>query len=132
MGCEREIPLLGHLLMILVRGFALRGAIEFQDGVDTDFPDALGKGGLLCAEGEFPLVFAAAEFAFDGDVRAFGVVKSNASVSETKPTPRCCSSWRVASGSARKQASLLRKIHAAFESARTPIVERSENRIAAR
>ena len=65
-------PLLGHLLMILVRGFPLRGAIELQDRVDTDFPDALGKGGLLCADGEFPLVFAAAEFAFDGDVRAFG------------------------------------------------------------
>src|SRR5437879_1491327 len=58
--------------MILVRGFPLRGAIELQDGVDTDFPDALGEGGLLCADGEFPLVFAAAEFAFDGDVRAFG------------------------------------------------------------
>jgi hypothetical protein len=27
--------------MILVRGFALRGAIELQDRVDTDFPDSL-------------------------------------------------------------------------------------------
>ena len=63
---------MGHLLMILVRGFALRGAIELQDGVDADFLDSLGDGGLLCADGEFPLVFAAAEFAFDGDVRAFG------------------------------------------------------------
>ena len=34
-------PLLGHLLMILVRGFALRGAIELRDRVDTDFPDSL-------------------------------------------------------------------------------------------
>ena len=69
---EREMPLLGHLLMIHVRGFALSGAIELQDRVDTDFPDSLGEGGLLCADGEFPLVFAASEFAFDGDVRAFG------------------------------------------------------------
>ena len=66
-----EAPPTGHLLMILVRGFALRGAIELQDRVDTDFPDALGEGGLLCADGEFPLVFAAAEFAFDGHMRPF-------------------------------------------------------------
>src|SRR4051812_30759295 len=33
-------PLLGHLLMILVRGFALGGAIELQDRIDTDFPYA--------------------------------------------------------------------------------------------
>ena len=64
-------PLVGHLLMILVRGFALRGAIELQDRIDTDFPYALGEGRLLGADGEFPLVFMAAEFAFDGDVRAF-------------------------------------------------------------
>src|ERR1039457_1743771 len=32
--------------------------------------------------------------------RPAGVVRSSASVSETKPTPRCCSSWRVASRSA--------------------------------
>ena len=49
---EREMPLLGHLLMH-VRGFALSGAIELQDRVDTDFPDSLGEGGLLCADGEF-------------------------------------------------------------------------------
>ncbi len=58
--------------MILVRGFALRGAIELQDRVDTDFPDSLVESGLLGTDGEFPLIFAAAEFAFDGDVRAFG------------------------------------------------------------
>jgi hypothetical protein len=46
--------------MILVGSFQLCGAIERQDRVDTDFPDALGEGGLLCADGEFPLVFAAA------------------------------------------------------------------------
>jgi hypothetical protein len=28
----------------LVRGFAFGGAIELQDGVDTDFPDSLGEG----------------------------------------------------------------------------------------
>ena len=33
-----------QLLMILVRGFALRGAIELQDRIDTDFPEALGDG----------------------------------------------------------------------------------------
>jgi hypothetical protein len=54
-----------------LRGFTLGGAIELQDRVDTDFPDALGEGGLLCADGEFPLVFAAAEFAFDGHMRPF-------------------------------------------------------------
>ena len=32
--------------------------------------------------------------------RPAGVVRSRASVSETKPTPRCSSSWRVASRSA--------------------------------
>jgi len=54
--------------MILVRGFALRGAIELQDGVDTDFLDSLGDGGLLSAHGEFALVFMAAEFALDGHI----------------------------------------------------------------
>ena len=72
MECKGRCPLLGHLLMILVRGFALRAAIELHDRVDTDFPDALSEGGLLGADGEFPLVFAAAKFSFDGDVRAFG------------------------------------------------------------
>ena len=57
--------------MSLVRGFTLDSAIEFQDGVDTDFPDSLGDGGLLCADGEFALVFVAAEFALDGDMGAF-------------------------------------------------------------
>jgi hypothetical protein len=32
----------------------------------TDFPDSLGEGGLLCTDGEFALVFVAAEFALDG------------------------------------------------------------------
>ena len=63
---------MGHLLMILVRGFALRGAIELQDGVDADFLDSLGDGGLLCADGEFALVFMAAEFALDGHMGALG------------------------------------------------------------
>ncbi len=60
------MPLAGHLLLILVRGFAFGGAIELQDGVDTNFPDSLGEGSLLCADGEFALVFVAAEFALDG------------------------------------------------------------------
>ena len=58
--------------MILVRGFAFGGAIELQDGVDTDFLDSLGDGGLLSAHGEFALVFMAAEFALDGHMCAFG------------------------------------------------------------
>ena len=58
--------------MSLVRGFTLGSAIEFQDGVDTDFPDSLGEVGLLCADGEFALVFVAAEFALDGYMGAFG------------------------------------------------------------
>ena len=35
-----------HLLLILVSSFALGGAIKLQDGVDADFPDSLGEGGL--------------------------------------------------------------------------------------
>jgi len=66
------MPLAAHLLLILVRGFALGCAIELQNGVDTDFPDSLGEGGLLGADGEFALVFVAAEFALDGDMGAFG------------------------------------------------------------
>ena len=57
--------------MSLVRGFTLGSAIELQDGVDTDFPDSLGNGALLGAEGEFALVFMAAEFAFDGSASFF-------------------------------------------------------------
>jgi hypothetical protein len=57
--------------LILVRSFGFGGAIELQDGVDTDFPDSLGEGGLLCADEEFALVFVAAEFALDGDMGAF-------------------------------------------------------------
>jgi hypothetical protein len=69
---KRRCPLAGHLLVILVRGFTLGRAIELQDGVDADFPDSLGEGGLLCADGEFALVFMTAEFAFDGNMGAFG------------------------------------------------------------
>jgi len=58
--------------LILFRGFAFGGAIKLKDGVDTDFPDSLGEVGLLCADGEFALVFVAAEFALDGDMGAFG------------------------------------------------------------
>jgi hypothetical protein len=35
--------------VILLRVFTLGRAIEFQDGVDTDFPDSLGDGRLLIA-----------------------------------------------------------------------------------
>jgi len=66
------MPLAGHLLLRLVRGFTLDSAIEFQDGVDTDFPDSLGDGSLLCADGEFALVFVTSEFAFDGYMSPFG------------------------------------------------------------
>ena len=67
---KKEMPLSGRL-QVLVRSFGLGRAIEFQDRVDTDFPDSLGDGGPLCADGEFALVFVAAEFAFDGHMRAF-------------------------------------------------------------
>src|SRR5215813_14912983 len=50
----------------------LGGAIELQDGVDTNFPDSPGDGGVLRAAGEFALVFVTAEFAFDGHMGAFG------------------------------------------------------------
>ena len=69
---KKEMPLAGHLLLSLVRGFTLGNALEFLDGVDTDFPDSLGNGGLLCADSEFALVFVASEFAFDGYMSAFG------------------------------------------------------------
>jgi hypothetical protein len=39
--------LAGHLLVIVVRGFTLGGAIERQDGGGTNFPDSLGDGGFL-------------------------------------------------------------------------------------
>ena len=65
-------PLAGHLLLILVRSFAFSCAIEFQDGVDTDFPDSVAEGGLMCADGEFALVFVAAEFSLDSNMGAFG------------------------------------------------------------
>ena len=58
--------------MILVRAFTLGGAIELEHRVDADFPDSLSDGGFLCADGEFALVFMAAEFAFDGHMGAFG------------------------------------------------------------
>jgi hypothetical protein len=51
---KRRCPLAEHLLVILLKGFALGGAIEPQDGVDTDFPASLGDGRLLFADGEFP------------------------------------------------------------------------------
>src|SRR5260370_41998401 len=70
--CEKRCPLAGHLLLIRVGGFEFGGAIELQDGVDTDFPDSLGEGGLLCADDEFALVFVAAEFPLDGYMGAFG------------------------------------------------------------
>jgi hypothetical protein len=69
---QRRCPLAGHLLLILLRGFTLGSAIKLQDGVDTNFPDPLGDGSFLCADGEFALVFMAAEFALDGHMRAFG------------------------------------------------------------
>ena len=50
----------------------LGGAVEFQDGVGSNLPDPLGDCRLLGADGEFALVFVAAEFALDGDMRAFG------------------------------------------------------------
>ena len=56
---KKRCPLAGHLLLILVGDFAFGCAIELQDGVDTDLPDSLGEGGLLCADGEFALVFVA-------------------------------------------------------------------------
>ena len=72
MELKRRCPSAGHLLLILVRDFAFGCAIELQDGVDTDLPDSLGEGGLLCTDDEFALVFVAAEFALDGYMGAFG------------------------------------------------------------
>ena len=68
---EGRCPLVGHLLLILV-SLGTGGAIQLQHGVDPDFPDSLSESGLLCADGEFALVFVAALFAFNGDVGAFG------------------------------------------------------------
>jgi hypothetical protein len=58
--------------LILVGGFEFGGAIQLQDGADTDFPGSLDEGGLLCADDEFALVFVATEFALDGYMGAFG------------------------------------------------------------
>jgi len=40
--------------VILVRVFALGGAIELQNGVDADFPDAPGDGGLVAETADVP------------------------------------------------------------------------------
>ncbi len=48
------------------------GAVELEDGVDADLPDTLRDGRPLVADSDFALVFVAAQFAFDGNVGAFG------------------------------------------------------------
>jgi hypothetical protein len=54
----REMPL-SERLLALVCSFGLGRAIRvFRTGVDTDFPDSLGEGGRLCANGEFALGIA--------------------------------------------------------------------------
>jgi hypothetical protein len=58
--------------VLLVSSFGLGGTIQLQHGVDADFPDSLGECGLVSANGKFALVFVAAQFAFNGDVSAFG------------------------------------------------------------
>ena len=44
-------------------------AVEFQDRVDSTWPDPVGGCRLLGADGEFALVFAFAEFALNGERR---------------------------------------------------------------
>ena len=45
---RRSCPLAGHLLVVVVSGFALSGAVESQDGVDANFPDSLGDWSSGC------------------------------------------------------------------------------------
>ena len=56
----RKCPSAGHLLVAVVSRFPLSGAVEFEDGVHTDFPDSLRDGRLLIADNDFPLVFMTA------------------------------------------------------------------------
>ena len=51
-------PLAGHLLF--ANRFPLGGAVEFEDGVDADFPDSLRDSRPLIANNDLPLVFVAA------------------------------------------------------------------------
>jgi hypothetical protein len=74
--------------VILLRGFTLGCAIELEHRVDADFPDSLSDGGFLCAHGQFALVFMAAEFTFDGHMRALERVPAK-SASFPKATHRC-------------------------------------------
>jgi|SRR5215472_85233 len=54
--------------MVVIVRFALNGAVELEHGVDTDFPDSLWDRSPLGTDGDFALVFVAAQFALDGDM----------------------------------------------------------------
>ena len=45
-----EMPLSGHPRVPLIIRFTFDGSIEFEHGVDADFPDALRDRGLLGAQ----------------------------------------------------------------------------------
>jgi hypothetical protein len=49
--------------MTIAGRFVLGGAVELEQGVGADFPDSLRDRRLLIANGDFPLVFVAAQFA---------------------------------------------------------------------
>ena len=63
-------PSAGHLRVTAVIRFAPGGTVNLQHGVDADFPDPLRDKNLLAADGDFPLVFMAADFSLDRHVRA--------------------------------------------------------------
>src|SRR5215831_10645216 len=62
------MPSAGHLLVAVIIGFTLNGAVKLEHEVDADFPDSLCDGSPLGADSDFALVFVAAQFALDGDV----------------------------------------------------------------
>src|SRR5215831_11197666 len=63
---------MGHLLVAVAIGCTLCGAVELEDGVEADFPDSLRDRCRLGADSDLALVFVAAQFALDGNVRTLG------------------------------------------------------------
>src|SRR5262249_41507793 len=67
-----EMPLAGHLGVAVVIRCPFGGAVELEDGVEADFPDSLRDRCRLGADSDLALVFVAAQFALDSNVRTLG------------------------------------------------------------
>ena len=66
------MTLSGQFPVVVVIRFALDSAVKLEHGVDADFPDfAAGWKSSGKVDSDFALLFAAAQFALDGDVSPF-------------------------------------------------------------